>query len=158
MCAARTEAEWINLFGNLVIGEAAALPVTEEAQGDIRRIHLAPRLTPHVRHLAKYVDIPIEESRAFLFWDDSGPTGQQARTLRELAENLEHASAHRFDGHLRRKDFSRWIIGVFGDHQLAAAFSQIEERYRETSSREAAEAIVREIRSRYDLTPLRARA
>ena len=157
-CATRTEAEWTSLFGNLVIGEAAALPVTEEAQGDIRRIHLAPRLTPHVRHLAKYVDIPIEESRAFVFWDDSGPTGQHARTLRELAEILDHAPAHRFGGHLRRKDFSRWIIGVFGDHQLAAEVSQIEEHYRDTSSREAAEAIGREIRSRYDLSPVRARS
>jgi hydroxymethylpyrimidine pyrophosphatase-like HAD family hydrolase len=153
-CSARTEGEWTSLFGNLVIGEAAALPVTEEAQGDIRRIHLAPRLTPHVRHLAKYADIPIEDSRAFVFWSDSGQTGQRAHTLGELADILEHEPAHRFDGHLRRKDFSRWIAGVFGDHQLAAEVSRIEAHYREMSSRETAEEIVREIKSRYDLNPL----
>ncbi|HVW09675.1 MAG TPA: HAD hydrolase family protein [Bryobacteraceae bacterium] len=156
-CTARTEAEWVNMFRDLVIGEAAALPVTEEAQGDVRRIHLAPRLTPHVRHLAKYVDIPIEDSRAFIFWTDTGQTGQRARTLGELADVLDHVPARRFDGHLLRKDFSHWIVGVFGDHQLAAEVSRIEDRYRESSTREATEEIVREIQSRYDLTPFSAR-
>jgi len=142
-CAARTDAEWTSLLRNLVIGEAAALPVTEEAQGDIRRIHLAPRLTPHVRHLAKYLDIPVEESRAFIFWSAAAPTGQRAHTLGELAHVLDHEPAERFDGHLRRKDFSRWIISVFGDYQLGSDVSKIEDRYRELPSPEAADEIVR---------------
>jgi hydroxymethylpyrimidine pyrophosphatase-like HAD family hydrolase len=150
-CAARTDTEWMNLLHNLVIGEAAALPVTEEAQGDIRRIHLAPRLTPHVRHLAKYLDIPVEESRAFVFWSGAAPTGQRAHTLGELAHILDHQSAGHFDGHLRRKDFSRWIISVFGDYQLGSDISKIEDRYRETPSPETVEEIVREIQSSYDI-------
>lgn len=150
-CAARTDAEWMSLLHNLVIGEAAALPVTEEAQGDIRRIHLAPRLTPHVRHLAKYLDIPVEESRAFVFWSGTAPTGQRAHTLGELAHVLDHESAGRFDGHLRRKDFSRWIISVFGDYQLGSDVSKIEDRYRESPSPETVEQIVREIQSSYDI-------
>lgn len=155
---ARTEAEWINLFRDLVIGEATALPVTEEAQGGIRRIHLAQRLTPHVRHLAKYVDIPIEDSRAFIFWNESGQSDQRARTLGEMAEILDHEPARRFDGHLRRKDFSHWIVGVFGDYQLGAEVGRIEDRYRETFSRDALESIVREIQARYDLTPFSAKS
>ena len=134
-----------------MIGEAAALPVTEEAQGDIRRIHLAPRLTPHVRHLSKYFDVPVEESRAFVFWSGPSPTGQRAHTLGEMARILDHEPAARFDGHLRRKDFSRWIVGVFGDYQLGGAVSKIEDHYRETSSRESVEEIVREIQSSYDI-------
>ena len=55
----RAEAEWVSLFHGLTVGEAAVLPVTEEAEGDVRRITLAPRLTPHVRHQTKYVDIPV---------------------------------------------------------------------------------------------------
>ena len=141
----------MSLLHNLVIGEAAALPVTEEAQGDIRRIHLAPRLTPHVRHLAKYLDIPVEESRAFVFWSGTAPTGQRAHTLGELAHVLDHESAGRFDGHLRRKDFSRWIISVFGDYQLGSDVSKIEDRYRESPSPETVEQIVREIQSSYDI-------
>lgn len=150
-CATRTDEEWMNLLHNLVIGEAAALPVTEEAQGDIRRVHLAPRLTPHVRHLAKYLDIPVEESRAFVLWSDAGMTGQRAHTLGELARILDHEPASRFDGHLRRKDFSRWIVSVFGDYELGGEVGRIEDRYRETSSDQAVEDIVRQILSRYDI-------
>jgi hypothetical protein len=151
-CAARTDAEWMALLRNLVIGEAAALPVTEEAQGDIRRIHLAPRLTPHVRHLAKYLDIPVEESHAFVFWSSTGPTGQRAHTLGELARVLDHEPAARFDGHLRRKDFSRWITSVFGDYQLGNDISKIEDHYRDTGSGETVDEIVREIQSSYDIS------
>lgn len=153
-CATRTETEWIEALSNLVIGEAVALPVTEEARGDIRRIHLAPRLTPHVRHLAKYIDIPVEESRAFVFWSDAGQTGQRARRLGELAKVLDHEPAGRFDGHLRRKDFSRWIIGVFGDYQLGSDISRIEDHYRETTFPEAAGEIVRQIQSSYDVSDI----
>jgi hypothetical protein len=78
--------------------------------------------------------------------------------LGELGAILDHEPAHRFDGHLRRRDFSRWIAGVFGDHQLAAEVSRIEAHYREMPSSEAAEEIVREIKSRYDLNPLSVRA
>ena len=70
-----TENELGQVLGSLVIGEAVALPVTEEAGGDVRRIRLSPRLTPHVRHLSKYIDIPVPESRAFVFWRDGSPTG-----------------------------------------------------------------------------------
>lgn len=60
------------------MGEAVALPLTEEAEGEVRRIALAPRLTPHVRHLAKYVDLPVPAGRAFVFWLDGTPDGHRA--------------------------------------------------------------------------------
>jgi hypothetical protein len=65
----KSESEWALLLESLVVGEAVALPVTEEAAGDVRRIRLSPRLTPHVRHLAKYVDLSVsEDSRSFSGW------------------------------------------------------------------------------------------
>jgi hypothetical protein len=86
-----SQQEWGQLLGNLVIGEAVALPITEEAEGDVRRIRLAPRLTPHVRHLSKYIDIPIPESRAFLFW--------RAHTAKEAGS---HSARSRVSGHFGR--------------------------------------------------------
>lgn len=146
-----TQAEWEKIFENLVIGEAVALPVTDEAQGEVLRLHLAPRLTPHVRHLAKYIDIPVSENRAFVFWRGGSNTGQRARTLRDFVNTIEHASIDDFDGHLQRKDFSRWISGVFGDYQLGKSVSDLEEDYALGDRVDILKNLVLEIRSRYDL-------
>ncbi len=150
-CAARrTEQEWYEIFESLVIGEAVALPITDEAHGDIKRIRLAPRLTPHVRHLAKYLDIPVPEARAFVFWRDSSMTGQRARTLREFVDVVSHAPLAHLDGHLRRRDFSRWIENVFGDYRLGNQVRDLEEQYRTGNVSEVVANLVREIRSRYE--------
>jgi hypothetical protein len=138
----RGEEEWNDLFQSLVIGEA---------QGDVRKIHLAPRLTPHVRHLAKYIDIPVSESRAFVFWRGGSPTGQRARTLREFVGVIERSPAKDLDGHFRRKDFSRWITGVFGDYRLGNAMSDLEEDYAMGGHSEVVANIAMEIRNRYDV-------
>lgn len=144
-----TESEWEKLFDSLVIGEAVVLPVTEEAEGDVRRIRLAPRLTPHSRHLAKYVDIPVPEGRAFVFWRN-GLAGRRARTLREFVEAIEGSSSAALDGHLRRGDFSRWIGEVFGDYPLAKSVRQCEEDYRAGSLPDASTNLVQAVRSRYE--------
>jgi hypothetical protein len=142
--------EWERLLGNLVIGEAVALPITEEAEGEMRRIRLAPRLTPHVRHLAKYVDIPVPGTRAFVFWRDGAPTGAPAHTLREFVAAVSQAPPAALDGHLRRSDFSRWVAEVFGDHPLARDLRRIEEEYRGGTLTDAAARLSDAIRSRYE--------
>ena len=147
---ARTVREWREIFEGLVIGEAVVLPITDEAQGDVRRIRLAPRLTPHVRHLAKYMDIPVPERHAFIFWRGGSPTGQRARTLREFVAVVDGAPLGHLEGHLRRKDFSRWITNVFGDYRLGGTVSDLEEQYRSGNEVEIAANLVRAIRSRYD--------
>ncbi len=112
--------DWIPVLGALRIGEAAALPITEEAGNALRRIHLAPRLTHHVRHREKYVDIPIPESRGFVFTRRGKPSGTSARTLREFVQALagEHPGA--LETHMRAGDFSRWVRDVFGDYPVAS--------------------------------------
>jgi hypothetical protein len=125
-----SENEWKQLLGNLMIGEAVALPITDEAEGKVRRIRLAPRLTPHIRHFAKYIDIPVSEARAFVFWDGNSPTGRRARTLRKFVDVVEGSPPPALDGHLRRGDFSNWIAEVFGDYPLANNLKQLEEKYR----------------------------
>ncbi len=148
---AMSETEWEQMFEGLVLGEAVMLPVTEEAQGEVRRIRLAPRLTPHVRHLAKYVDLPVPESRAFVFWRDASMSGQRARTLREFVAIVEQSPAHVLDGHLRRNDFSRWIADVFGDYPLAKTLRQVECDYGTGTTADVASHIVQAVRARYEL-------
>lgn len=149
-CTEGDEREWIAMFERIASGQAVVLPVTEEASGRARRIRLAPRLTPHVRHVSKYVDIPVSENRAFIFWRDGVQTGQKARTLREFADIVAHADPAALDGHLLRKDISRWIGGVFGDYQLSQTVGELEEDYRTGKSADITGALLRGIRSRYD--------
>lgn len=150
-CAAAVSPDdWGQLFGSLVIGEAVVLPITPEAEGEARRIRLAPRLTPHVRHLTKYIDIPVTEDRAFVFWRNGSPTGQRARTLREFSRVIDRSSTAALDGHLRRGDFSRWVAEVFGDYPLAKTISALEEDHRAGNGRDVPARLVEAVRSRYE--------
>jgi hydroxymethylpyrimidine pyrophosphatase-like HAD family hydrolase len=150
-CAGRTtEAEWERLLDSLVLGEVVALPVTEEAEGEVRRIQLVPRVTTHVRHLAKYTDIPVPEGRAFLFSHD-GLQPTRARTLREFVGAVERAPAAALDGHFRRRDFSRWVAEVLGDYPLARELRRIEDQYRAGTIGDSSVRLVQVVRSRYEL-------
>jgi hydroxymethylpyrimidine pyrophosphatase-like HAD family hydrolase len=130
----------------LTTGEAAALPVTSEAEGRVRRFTLGPRLTPHVRHRGKYADVPISAGRAFVFDD-----GTRTTTLRQFVEALERPDPTALEGFLCRRDFSRWIRHVFGDHSLASELEGLESRYRLSGVSDTIADVTRAIRSRYSV-------
>jgi hydroxymethylpyrimidine pyrophosphatase-like HAD family hydrolase len=150
-CAQVDLAAWRTQLGRLPLGQAVALPVTEEAGGSIRPFIIGRRLTPHVRHRAKYVDVPVTEHRSFVFTSDQGEQ-RRARTLREFVCEIEHASAEALDAYLRRGDFSRWIGGVFGDRALASELRELEDRYSLGQDGDVAPEVVAAVRGRYDLT------
>ena len=141
---------WRTLLAGLGLGEAAALPITEEAGASLRRIHLVPRITHHVRHREKYVDVPVPEARAFVF---AHRNGRRATTLREFVEALDVAPADVLEAHARRGDFSRWLRDVFGDYKFALDVHALEGRSRDDRDPSAVSAIASAIRGRYDLTP-----
>jgi hypothetical protein len=145
-----SEQQWAQLLGTLVLGEAVLLPITEEAAGQVRRLHLAPRLTPHVRHMAKYIDIPVAENRAFVFGNDGPAPPRRARTMRQFVEAVESSPGASLDGHMRRRDFSRWISDVFGDFPLAATIRRIERAAVTGAEPDAADAIANAVRCRYE--------
>jgi hydroxymethylpyrimidine pyrophosphatase-like HAD family hydrolase len=140
------------LLSHLRSGQAVALPITEEAAGDIRLFTVGPRLTAHVRHREKYVDVPVSERQAFFL--TGGPPGEarSIRTLRQLVNELEEVPAIDLEGYLRRGDFSRWIGDVFGDFALAAALRRVEARYSRVNADETVAKLAGEIRARYDLS------
>jgi hypothetical protein len=150
-CPSAENVPWATL-GHLKVGQAVALPITDEAGGELRRFTIAPRLTPHVRHREKYVDVPVSTQRAFVFGRNGQPTEHRAQTLREFVHELELMPPKAIDGYVARGDFSRWIDGVFGDHALADELRRLEERYRAGSRLETLSEIVSAIRARYDLT------
>ena len=118
---------------NLRVNQAVVLPVTPEAGPHLQKVTICRRLTPHVRHRQKYVDVPVPGSRAFVFRADHRTRTVRARTL-------------------RRGDFSRWIADVFSDHALARALQGHEHRYMQSVSDEPLTRIAAAINSHYELT------
>ncbi len=120
---------WQHLLATLTIGEAALLPTVKDAGGRLRRFRLAARLTSHVRHRHKYLDVPVPAPLAFYFPGIGGPGGQHVRTLTAFMTLLVQAPRAALDGHLRRHDFSRWIRDVYGDRTLATELALLEDAY-----------------------------
>ena len=148
----RCAAECAATLGELEPGEALVLGGADDQGCRASRIRLAPRMTSHVRHRAKYLDVPVPESQAFTFSSDrGGPAGPRAKTLKEFARALLRSSPEVLEDHMRRGDFSRWIAGVFGDMQLAARIRRLEERHRMDHILDLNEALVQLIRERYEL-------
>ena len=136
---------------HLKVGQAVALPITKESGGEFTMFTISPRITPHVRHRQKYVDVPVTESKAFVFGAGGVPP-YRARTLRQFVAAIEAGAPPPLDGYLRRGDFSRWIRDVFGDHALADELRHLEDRHRASPRAETIAEIIAAVRGRYDLT------
>lgn len=152
-CCAMGDADpeqW-SLLSRLGPTQAVALPVTEEAQGALRLFRVGRRLTPHVRHREKYVDVPVAEYQAFVFSVNGRAPFRRIRTLREFVAALDGMPAGELEPYVRRGDFSRWIGDVFGDRVLAAELRALEDRHRQTPLAETIPDIAAAIRARYEL-------
>ena len=143
---------WKSVLGRIALGQAVALPITEEAGGELRLFTIGRRLTTHVRHREKYVDVPVTDNRAFVFSADGRPPFRRARTLRQFVAEIQMAPPAALEDYLQRGDFSRWIGDVFGDYALADELLLHERRFRDGQERDAVAEIVEAIRGRYDLT------
>ncbi len=117
------------ILSHLKVGQAIALPITDEAGGELKLFTVAPRLTPHVRHREKYVDVPVSPHRAFVF-NANGQPAHRVLTLRQFVSELESAPRALLAAHIVRGDFSRWVGDVFGDRALADELRVLEGRYR----------------------------
>jgi hydroxymethylpyrimidine pyrophosphatase-like HAD family hydrolase len=148
-CAKIDASRWA-ILGHLKVGQAVALPITEETGGELQRFTIAPRLTPHVRHREKYVDVPVSLHRAFVF-NANGQPEHRIRTLRQFVSELEHTPPALLAGYIMRGDFSRWIGEVFGDRALAGELRALEERYRAGSRAETVAEMASAVRGQYDL-------
>ncbi len=153
LCDGSAERVPEGVFQDLSLSEAALLPGAQESHGAIRRFQIAPRLTSHVRHRAKYLDMPIAEPQAFVFTADGTP-GPRARTLKDFVELLGRLPDAELLDHLRRHDFSRWLEHVFRDCPLATHVKAIENRAATDRPRDLVNDISQAVRARYEMTPL----
>jgi hypothetical protein len=139
------------MLPDLRLDQAVALPVTAEAGSELLPFTIGERLTPHVRHRQKYVDVPVSDNRAFVFRRGHAATAERAQTLREFVTVLENLERGDADGYLRRGDFSRWISDVFGDHALARELRDHERAYVRSKSANTLSLVAAAITSRYEL-------
>jgi hydroxymethylpyrimidine pyrophosphatase-like HAD family hydrolase len=143
-------ARWA-ILSRLRPGQAVALPITEEAGGELRLFTIASRLTPHVRHREKYVDVPVSADRAFVFKSNGLSAPRRVQTLRQFVAALETSPASLLEAYVVRGDFSRWIGEVFGDRALADELRKLEERHRKSARAETVVEMAGAVRGRYDL-------
>lgn len=149
-CRPERDGEWESLR-HLRPGQAVVLPVTQESEGRLRLVNVARRLTPHVRHRQKYVDVPVSEAQAFVFGANGTARPARVRTLRQFVHHLEATAPAAIEPYAVRGDFSRWIRDVFGDFALAAELGALEAQARATPGSDTVVGISDAIRSRYEL-------
>lgn len=140
-------------FTALGVNEAAILPGPQESCGCVVRFEIAPRLTTHVRHRTKYLDMPVLDEQAFVFSDNRGRAVARARTLKEFVGFIASLAPAMVDGHLRRHDFSRWIEEVFRDGALASRVRESESDVGDESTSDIVAGIDQAIRARYEDVP-----
>ena len=147
------ENEWRAILGRLKINEAAILP--GKGDGGLRRFDLLPRLTSHVRHKAKYLDIQLIQEQGFVFTQDGRPIGAPVRALKDFLAPLKVLPPSVLAAHARRGDFSAWLAGVFHDRLLASDIRKIEQRFKQGHTRNLPDLLIRAIKRRYEFSPER---
>jgi hydroxymethylpyrimidine pyrophosphatase-like HAD family hydrolase len=139
-------------LATLGVDEAVLLPGMRETGGKCLKFTLYPRLTSHVRHKAKYLDVQLLVEQGFWFTDGTRMTTGPARTLKEFSAMLGQVPSEVVAGHARRGDFSRWIGDVFHDHALASDIRKVEQRFRLGHIRDLSDSITKLIQERYEFS------
>jgi len=143
-------------LASLGVDEAVLLPGMQETGGQCLKFKLFPRLTSHVRHKAKYLDVQLLVDQGFWFTGDGETIAGPARTLKDFLTLLELVPPNVLAAHALRGDFSRWIADVFHDHALASEIRKVEQRFRLGHIHDLTESIAKLVHERYEFSPGRA--
>jgi hydroxymethylpyrimidine pyrophosphatase-like HAD family hydrolase len=143
---------WIVAISQLRVGQAALISLREPSGPELQCVDLEPRLTEHVRHRQKYVDVPVPEWESFIFTRNGLPTGRIARTMREFAVAAREVPPEVLEGHLARRDNSRCVRSVFADQTLATEIEILERGHFYEALSDIRNALAALIEDRYALT------
>jgi hypothetical protein len=143
--------QWKSGLASLGMDQAILLPLIDDPAGKLRKFTLFPRLTSHVRHKAKYLDVQLLREQGFVFTGNGTVFGAPARTLKEFISQLTAEPSDVIAGHARRGDFSRWIADVFRDHVLASEVRKLEQRFRLGHINNISDSLAKSIQERYEL-------
>lgn len=111
--------------------------------GEIVRMRPAIRRVPHIRHLYKYLDVPLPPGKRFSFRTEKGHLGIEAASLYELSRLIPTLPLESLEYHDRREDFVKWADSTLGDGGLAARLRKVANRhYQGDELREALNQVV----------------
>ncbi len=99
--------------------------------GETVRMRPAIRRVPHVRHLYKYLDVPLPPGKRFAFRTENGFLGLEAASLYELYHLIPTLPLEALEYHDRREDFAKWADGTLGDRGLASRLHKLANRHYE---------------------------
>ncbi|MBI4401554.1 MAG: HAD-IIB family hydrolase [Nitrospirae bacterium] len=96
--------------------------------GPIVRLRPAIRRVPHIRHLYKYLEVPLPPGKRFWFRDEKGGIGREAASLYEFLHLIPTLPIESLAYHDHHQDFVRWVEGALGDADLAARLRKLSNR------------------------------
>jgi hypothetical protein len=112
-----------------------------------------PRETAHVRHRKKYADTVLPPDQRFYLLAPDGKVVAVAGNLNEFVQALATTEERVLAYHAMRKDFSRWIMGVFNDQDLGRAVRKLESRWMRGEIPDLREAMQRLVTHYYGSAP-----
>ena len=116
--------------------------------GQIVHVRSSLRRVPHIRHVYKYLDLPLPRHKRFYFATARGPLGIEAASLADFIQILTELPMESLVFHHRRGDFVAWTATSLGDDVLAAQLGKLTRR---TLTGEALRAaILKRAVSRYE--------
>ena len=139
-------------------GALAALPglptgeflvIEPEVEATAVTFVAAPRRTIHARHLTKYADSRVPFDERFLFRRPDGHVVADAQSLHDFRRVVTRVEVGVLAHHAGRGDFSRWVLDVFSDQELARQLRKTEARWRRGEIPDLRRAVDRLITVRY---------
>ncbi len=85
----------------------------------------SPKKAPMSVDMVQRITRKVSPQEGFRFSRGIGDyTGQVATSLEEFAEMLRTVESKSIDFHMERRDFEKWVLGIFGDEELAQILSR----------------------------------
>jgi len=111
--------------------------------GELIRLRPSIRRVLQVRHLYKYLDVPLPQWKRFSFRTEKGHLGIEAASLHELSCLITRLPLESLEYHDQREDFVKWADGALGDEGFAARLRKVaNRRYQGEELREALNQVV----------------
>jgi hydroxymethylpyrimidine pyrophosphatase-like HAD family hydrolase len=86
------------------------------------------RRVPHIRHLHKYVRVPLTSDKWFIFRTPDGAYQMAAANLSEFSQAIDRVPSAALAYHLERGDFARWLEEVLHDSELSRQIRKLARR------------------------------
>ncbi|HLV02504.1 MAG TPA: HAD hydrolase family protein [Acidobacteriota bacterium] len=137
---------------SLPLGEAVICFACGKREGppiqETIRFRTAPRDVPHIRHLHKYLQVPLPTEKRFYFSDAAGGSHGSAASLWELTNMLPKVPARSLEFHSSRGDLVLWVEEVLQDEELGRHLKKLKSRG--LLGETLRDALIQTVRARYE--------